>query len=158
MGTMLGFIALVAVSSHLAPYLPRRDIFFGVTVSRGFREGQLARKISRRYAIEVWLLAAAAAAIVATSPMPFVSGGMLLGLTIGASVAFAKAWSAVRPHAAVPTTIREAAIGPRDGFSGGIAGQLVSRIFASWNQLDGWLRKVDGVEACRLRPLVESGA
>jgi uncharacterized membrane protein len=124
MGTMLGFIALVAVSSHLAPYLTRRDIFFGVTVSRNFREGPLARKISRRYAIEVWILAAAAAAIVATSPMPFVSGGMLLGLTIGASVAFAKAWSAVRPHAALPTTIREAAIGPQDGLPGGIAGQL----------------------------------
>jgi Protein of unknown function (DUF1648) len=56
--------------------------------------------------------------------MPFVSGGMLLGLTIGASVAFAKAWSAVRPHAAVPTTIREAAMGARDGLPGGIAGQL----------------------------------
>jgi uncharacterized membrane protein len=124
MGTMLGFIALVAVSSHLAPYLTRLDIFFGVTVSRNFREGPLARKISRRYAIEVWILAGAAAAIVATSPMPFVSGGMLLGLTIGASVAFAKAWSAVRPHAAVPTMIREAAIGPRDGLPGGIAGQF----------------------------------
>ena len=37
---------------------------------------------------------------------------------------FVKAWSAVRPHAAVPTTIREAAIGPRDGLPGGIAGQL----------------------------------
>jgi uncharacterized membrane protein len=124
MGTMFGFIALVAISSHLAPYLTRRDIFFGVTVSRSFREGPLARKVSRRYAIEVWLLAAAAAAIAATSPMPFISGGMLSGLTIGASVAFAKAWSAVRPHAAVPTTIREAAIGPRDALPGGIAGQL----------------------------------
>jgi uncharacterized membrane protein len=56
--------------------------------------------------------------------MPFVSGGMLLGQTIGASVAFAKAWSAVHPHATVPTTIREAAIGPRDGLPGGITGQL----------------------------------
>jgi hypothetical protein len=31
MGTMLGFIALVAISSHLAPYLTRREMFFGVT-------------------------------------------------------------------------------------------------------------------------------
>lgn len=124
MNTMLGFIALVAISSHLAPYLTRREIFFGVTVSRTFREGPLARKVSRQYAVEVSLLAAVAAVIVATSAMPFVSGGMLLGLTMGASVAFAKAWSAVRPHAAVPTTIREAAIGPRDGLPGGIVGQL----------------------------------
>jgi uncharacterized membrane protein len=124
MSTMLGFIALVAISSHLAPHVTRRDIFFGATVSRGFREGPLARKVSRRYAVEVWLLAMVAAAIVVTSPMPLVSGGMLLGQTIGASLAFARAWSAVRPHLAVPTTIREAAIGPRDGLPGGIVGQL----------------------------------
>lgn len=121
---MLGFIALVAISSHLAPYLTRREIFFGVTVSRNFREGPLARKVSRQYAIEVWFLAVAAAAIVATSPVPFVSGGMLLGLTFGASVAFARAWSAVRPHATVPTAIREAAMGPREGLPGGVVGQL----------------------------------
>ena len=39
---MLGFIARVAISSHLAPQLTRRDIFFGVTVSRSFREGPIA--------------------------------------------------------------------------------------------------------------------
>jgi hypothetical protein len=121
---MLGFIALVAISSHLAPYLARREIFFGVTVSRTFREGPLARRVSRQYAVEIWLLAIAAGAFVVTAPMPFVSGGMLLGQTIGASVAFAKAWSAVHPHATVPTTIREAGIGPRDGLPGGILGQL----------------------------------
>lgn len=124
MSTMLGFIALVAMSSHLAPHVTRRDIFFGVTVSRGFREGPLARKISRRYAVEVWLVAMAAAALVVTSPMPLVSGVMLLGQTIGASLAFARAWGAVRPHVAVPTTIREAAIGPRDSLPGGVVGQL----------------------------------
>jgi uncharacterized membrane protein len=124
MSTMLGFIALVAISSHLAPYVTRRDIFFGVTVSQGFRAGPVARKVSRRHAVEVWLLAIAAAAVVVTSPMPFVSGGMLLGQTIGASLAFARAWSAVRPYVAVATTIREAAIGPRDGLPGGIVGQL----------------------------------
>jgi uncharacterized membrane protein len=121
---MLVFIALVAVSSHLAPHLTHRDIFFGVTVSGSFREGPVARKVSRRYGTEVWLLAMAAAAIVVTSPMPFVSGAMLLGQTIGASVAFIRAWSAVRPHAVAPTTIREAAIGPRDGLPGGVLGQL----------------------------------
>jgi uncharacterized membrane protein len=124
MSTMLGFIALVAVSSHLAPHLTRPDIFFGVTVCRGFREGPYARTVSRRYAVEVWLVAMAAAAIVLTSPMPVVSGGILLGQTIGASVAFARAWSAVRPHAARPSMIREAAMAPRDGLPGGIVGQL----------------------------------
>lgn len=124
MGTMLGFIALVAVSSHLAPQLTRRDIFFGVTVPPGFREGRVARTVSRRYAAEVWFVAAAAAAFVMTSPMPLVSGTMLLAQSIGASVAFARAWSTVRPHAVVPATIREAAIGPRDRLPGGVIGQL----------------------------------
>jgi uncharacterized membrane protein len=121
---MLGFIVLVAVSSQLAPYLTSRDIFFGVTVAREFRESAIARRISRHYALEIWLVAAAAAAIVVTSPVPFVSGGMLLGQTIGASVAFARAWSAARPHAALPTMVREAAIGPRDGLPGGHLAQL----------------------------------
>ena len=58
MATILAFIALVAVSSVLAPQLTRRDIFFGVTVAPGFRDGDVARSISRRYAIEVWFLAA----------------------------------------------------------------------------------------------------
>lgn len=122
--TMLGFIALVAVSSHFAPQLTRRDIFFGVTVPPSFREGPVARAVSRQYAAEIWGLAAVAAVIVVTSPMPFVSGSMLLGQTIGASVAFARAWSRVRPHAVVPTTIREAAIGPRERLPGGPLGQL----------------------------------
>ena len=53
MSTMLAFIALVAVSLHLAPHLTRRDIFFGVTVSGAFREGTVARRVSRRYAAEI---------------------------------------------------------------------------------------------------------
>jgi hypothetical protein len=78
MNTMLGFVALVAISSHLAPYLTRQEIFFGVTVSRTFREGPLARRVSRQYAIEIWLLAIAGGGFVVIAPMPFVSGGMLL--------------------------------------------------------------------------------
>ena len=91
MSTMLGFIALAAVSLHLAPLLTRRDIFFGVTVPVGFRDGHLARTVSRRYATEIWILATIAAAIVVTSPMPVVSGSMLVGQSLGASFAFARA-------------------------------------------------------------------
>ena len=81
MTTMLGFITLMAVSMHLAPHLTRRDIFFGVTVPAGFRSGPVARTVSRQYVTEIWLLATIAAVIVVTSPMPFVSGSMLLGQT-----------------------------------------------------------------------------
>src|SRR5687768_15493895 len=121
---MLGFIVLLAVSFHLTPQVTRRDIFFGITVSPAFRDGPVARSVSRRYAIEVWGIALAAAAFVATSPMPVISGPMLLAQTIGAFVAFARARYTVRPHAAAPATIREAKIGPRPALPGGILGQL----------------------------------
>jgi len=49
---------------------------------------------------------------------------MLLGQTIGAFVAFARAGHTVRPHAASPATIREAEIGPRPALPGGFFGQL----------------------------------
>ena len=48
---------------------------------------------------------------------------MLLGQTVGASIAFARAWNSVRPHAVMPT-IREAAIGPREGLPGGLWWQV----------------------------------
>ncbi len=108
----------------ICPHVTRRDIFFGVTVSPGFRDGPVARKISRRYASRDLASRSGCRAFVVTSPMPFVSGGMLLGQTMGASVAFARAWSAVRPHWAASSTIREAVIGPRDRLPGGIVAQL----------------------------------
>jgi uncharacterized membrane protein len=124
MTTMLGVIVLLALSFHLAPQVTRRDIFFGITVSPAFREGPVARSVSRRYAIEVWGIALAAAVFVATSPMPVLSGPMLLAQTLAASVAFARARHTVRPHAAAQATIREATIGPRPALPGGLIGQL----------------------------------
>jgi hypothetical protein len=54
---------------------------------------------------------------------------------------------------AAPTRQRDAfvRIVRLPGFFGGrppsrpFEGKVVSRIFASWNQLDGWLRAVDGL-------------
>jgi hypothetical protein len=119
MSAMFGFIVLVALSSHVAPQLTRRDIFFGVNVSPEFRDGRVARSVSRRYATEIWFMALVAGALVVTSPMPLVSGPMLLGQAIGASVAFVKARHTVRPHAVLPAMVREAEIGPRPGLPGG---------------------------------------
>lgn len=73
--------------------------------------------------MEIWFLAFVAAALVATAPMPAISGPMLLAQAIGASVAFVNASRTVRPHAVAPATVREAEIGPRPGLPGGIAGQ-----------------------------------
>ena len=124
MATILAFIALVAVSSALAPQLTRRDIFFGVTVAPGFRDGDVARSISRRYAIEIWFLAAVAALLAVTAPMPEVSGTTLLAQTIGASLAFARARRAVRPHAVVAASLREADLGQRSRLPGGLVAQV----------------------------------
>lgn len=124
MATMLGFIALVAVTSHLAPQVSRRDIFFGITVSPGFREGPVARSVARRYAIEVWGLAMMAAVIVGTEPLPVLTGPMLIAQTIGGAFAFSRARQVARPHAVAPATIREADIGPREQLPGGRLGQL----------------------------------
>ena len=65
------------------------------------------------------MLALVAAAVIVTSPMPLVSGPMLLAQSLGASVAFVNARRKVRPHAAAPATVREAALGPRPGLPGG---------------------------------------
>src|SRR5688572_1505626 len=124
MTTMVGFIVLVAVMSHLAPHLSRRDIFFGVTVPPSFGADPVARAVSRRYAVEIWVLALVAIGLVATSPMPVVSGAMLLAQTLGAAVAFVKARDSVLPHAAPPSTIREAEIGARPGLPGGWPAQI----------------------------------
>jgi uncharacterized membrane protein len=121
---MLGFIVLVAASIHLAPQLTRREIFFGVTVSPGFRDGPVARSVSRRYAMEIWGFAFVAAALVGTSPMPLISGPMLVTQTIGGFIAFSRARRAVRPNAVAPATIREAELGPRPELPGGLIGQL----------------------------------
>ena len=124
MATILGFIALVALSSVLAPQLTRRDIFFGVTVAPGFRDGDVARAISRRYALEVWFLAVVAALLAVTAPMPEVSGSTLLAQTLGASLAFARARRAVRPHAVVAALLREADLGQRPRLPGGLVAQV----------------------------------
>src|SRR3954469_25212122 len=102
MATMLALVAIVAVSSYLAPQLSGRDIFFGVTVAPAFPATPQARAIARRYAAEVFLLAAAAAVFVATSPVPVVSAGILAAQSVGASFAFVRAWSAVRTHGVMP--------------------------------------------------------
>lgn len=124
MATMLGFIALMALSSHLAPRLTRQEIFFGVTVAPGFRDRPEARAVARRYQWEIWLLALVAAALVASSPWPLLSVPVLLTQAIGASAAFAKARRTMLPLAVTTATVREADLAPRPALPGGLAGQL----------------------------------
>jgi uncharacterized membrane protein len=120
----IAFIVLVALCSQLAPAVTSRDIFFGVSVSPGFRDGPIARSVARRYAAEIWGLALIAAVLTATAPMPFVPGPMLFVQTLGACVAFVRARSAVRPYAVTPANTREADLAPRSRLPGGLIGQL----------------------------------
>ena len=119
MGPVLAFVLVVAAFALLAPYLTRRDIFCGVTVAPGFRDGPVGRRVARRYAFEVWTLAAVICLLVATSTSPELSAPVTLTQTLGASVAFAIARSRVLPHAAVPSAVREAEIAPRPSLPGG---------------------------------------
>ena len=124
MATMVGFIVLVACSLHAGPYLTRRDIYFGVTVAPGFRDGPVARLVSRRYATQVWLHALVAAVLVVSSRAPLLAEPVVLGQLFGASVVFAQARDALVPYAAPPATLREAELARRPSLPGGLAGQL----------------------------------
>jgi uncharacterized membrane protein len=124
MAIMIASIVLTAAGLHAAPHLTRRDIFFGVTVAPDVRDRPEGRAIARRYAAEIWLLAFAGIALVATSPMPFVSASMLFGQSVGAWVAFGNARRAARRYAVSPPSIRESEIGPRPGLPGGLALQI----------------------------------
>ncbi len=144
MAANLAFIVLVAALAHAAPYMTRRDIFFGVTIAPAFRDGGIARRAARRYALEVWALAAVIGVLVATSPSPELSAPVALTQTLGASVAFAIARSTVLPHAAAPSAVREAEIAPRPSLPGSILAQvgpflilLVSALYvgAHWDDI-----------------------
>jgi uncharacterized membrane protein len=146
MGPVLGFVIIVAAFANLAPYLTRRDIFFGVTVDPGFRDTPVARRVARRYAFEVWALAAVICLLVATSTSPELSAPVALTQTLGASVAFAIARSTVLPHAAVPSAVREAEIAPPPSLPGGLLAQagpflilLASAVYLGlhWDDIPG---------------------
>lgn len=122
MATMLAFIAFTAVSSHLAPRLGSRDILFGVTLAPGLRDGPVARMVSRRYVVEIWLLAMIIASLVASSGE--VAASVLLTQIFGAAIAFANARHSLLPYAAAAATVREAEIAPRPSLPGGLIGQL----------------------------------
>jgi hypothetical protein len=114
----IGGVALShAVVCWFIPRLTRPDLYFAVTVAPGFRNDREGESILRRYRVELVLVSAAAftAAVagVLRVGVRFVPGGYFLLLT-STLIPFYRARQRVLPHAVLPTTIREAALGDGD--------------------------------------------
>ena len=46
-------LALLTGTFHVAPHMSRPDVYFGVTVPVGFRDGPAAQAVFRRYRLHV---------------------------------------------------------------------------------------------------------
>lgn len=125
----LGVILTVATLNHCMPRLTRREIFFSVTVSGGYRETAEARKTMTGFRLAVWAHALIAAGFVAAGGMERVEWLMIAGicwLIGGCFLAFLKARHQTLPHAVSLVEQREAAVAPRP-----------SSIIGSW-----WLQAI----------------
>ncbi len=109
--TIGGIAILNAALFWFMPGLTRRDLYFAVTVARGFRDQVQGRSILRRYRVELILLSVLAlvafVAGIAWFGVGFVSAGLLIQVT-ASFIAFYRARLRVLPYAVPPTTIREA--------------------------------------------------
>jgi len=109
--TIGGLAILHAVALYFLPGWTRRDVYFAVTVSPGFRDSLDGKIILRRYRIELMALSAltltAALAGIRLLGAAFFPAGFVSILS-GSFAAFYRARRRVQPHAVAPTTIREA--------------------------------------------------
>jgi uncharacterized membrane protein len=122
-------ILIIATLNHILPRLTRREIFFSVTVSGGYRETPEARKTIRRYRAAVWVHALIAASLVVASHLQnldWIRIAAIFWLAGGCFLAFLKARHETLPHAESPVAQREAAVAPRP-----------PSIFGSW-----WLQAI----------------
>src|SRR5208282_3501442 len=113
---LLLVILIVAALNHFLPRLTRREIFFSVTISSGYRETPEARKTMRRYRVAVWAHALIAISLVAASAvqnLDWLKIAAIFWLVGGCFVAFLRARHETLPHAESPVPQREAAVAPR---------------------------------------------
>jgi len=125
------------------PALSRHDIFFSITVSRDFRDTTIARATLRRYRVGV--LAGSIGALVAVqmaTSSPHLIVPAVFVQTIAATAAWAWAHRTIRPHAAIPSAVRVAALVPRDlSYPGGavaIVGPFLVLGAAAWLLHANW--------------------
>jgi uncharacterized membrane protein len=114
-------IGICLVISFLIPRLTRPDVYFAVTVPPAFRDSAEGCSILKRYRIEIAIFGVLALLIVlGASRIPdpnhqavvTLAGLFLQG--VGIFLAYYRARGRVLPHAAVPATVREAALVPRE--------------------------------------------
>jgi uncharacterized membrane protein len=117
---MILMIGLLVTVSYVMPRLTRPDIYFAVTIALDFRDSAEGRAILGRYRVEVLIYGIIAIAV-ALSPLwiPQLSSDTLVvvGLLlqpVGGFIAYYRARQRVRPHAVVPSTVREAALTPHE--------------------------------------------
>ena len=106
---IIGIVVLVGLLLYVTPRVARPGLFFGVTVDPGFTANEAARRINRRYGIEIVAHSAVALALMfAFGLVPAV-----LWQVIGGGWAFANANRAALPHTAGESPIREAGLDPQ---------------------------------------------
>lgn len=102
---------LIAGLLWLMPRLTRPDLYFSVTVAPGFRDGLEGASILRRYRAEIVAVSVLALACLAACSLgtAFRFTPLVLVAQLAASfLVFYRARARVLPHAAAPTSIREA--------------------------------------------------
>lgn len=121
--TISGFAILHAVVFWFLPGLTRRDVYFAVTVTPGFRDRPDGRAILHRYRIEMAVFSAVVFAAVFAGVRQLGVAFMPIALVLlhtGTFGGFYRARQRVMRYAVAPTTIREADLGRRDrGVPGG---------------------------------------
>ncbi len=159
-----GLCAVVAVVYHLMPRLTRPEIYFAVTVPAAFRAEPEAKRALRRYRTWVFIHTAAALALLAVGIVthrPALLSAAVLWQTLGSVQAFLAARKVVLPHAAAPTSIREASLVlERRALPGGVVAQLAP--FAILAAAAGflaqrWQEILTGVVLCAMMVLFAYG-
>ncbi len=113
---LAGDILLVAILFHVLPNITRRDIFFAVTVNPAFRPTAEARTIIRRFRTAMWVHSGIALAIVyilLAFGKPLVAPVGIFWQMAFILHAYLHARKQTLPHAAAPSTHREAVLAPR---------------------------------------------
>lgn len=113
-------IVLNAVFACIVPLVSRSDIFFSVTVSRGFRDEPFAASTLLRYRAIV-IAGSLAALGVATTSSPRLGVAAILAQTILVIAAWSLANRDVRPYAVSPDTVRVVSlVARRPTYPGGV--------------------------------------
>ncbi len=121
-------ISAVAITLYLVPRFMRPDIYFAVTVLPDFPKSLDGRVVLGQYRVRIVIHYVIALGL-AVLFLRFHPGlAPLLGmvwLIVGSLSAYRRARTQVMPHAAAPTTVREAELRPREfRLPGGWLGQL----------------------------------